>query len=138
MTFRSRCGVHGLLLGSDGRCTRCAKESDRRDSRRLLTKGIALFAGLFLVLLGLRMVILERSTAEPHAVSAARGNARLVLYTTESCPWCRKAKRWLDDRKIPYTVRDIGEDEAARDELKRLTLLRDVVLRARVRVRADA
>jgi arsenate reductase len=34
------------------------------------------------------------------------------------CTTCQKAKRWLDERKIEYTFRDIKEDNPTYDELK--------------------
>lgn len=34
------------------------------------------------------------------------------------CTTCQKAKAWLDGRNIPYTLRDIKEDNPTYDELK--------------------
>ena len=33
------------------------------------------------------------------------------------CTTCQKAKRWLDDNKIEYELRDIKEDNPSMDEL---------------------
>ena len=33
------------------------------------------------------------------------------------CTTCQKAKKWLDDNKIEYTLRDIKEDNPSFDEL---------------------
>ena len=33
------------------------------------------------------------------------------------CTTCQKAKKWLDDNKIEYELRDIKEDNPSRDEL---------------------
>ena len=33
------------------------------------------------------------------------------------CSTCKKAKRWLDEHQIPYTLRDIKEDNPTREEL---------------------
>ena len=33
------------------------------------------------------------------------------------CTTCQKAKKWLDDNKIEYTLRDIKEDNPSIDEL---------------------
>ena len=33
------------------------------------------------------------------------------------CSTCQKARRWLDEHQIPYTLRDIKEDNPTRDEL---------------------
>ena len=34
------------------------------------------------------------------------------------CSTCQKAKKWLDEKEIPYTERHIGEDNPSYDELK--------------------
>ena len=33
------------------------------------------------------------------------------------CSTCQKARRWLDEHQIPYTLRDIKEDRPTREEL---------------------
>lgn len=35
------------------------------------------------------------------------------------CTTCQKAKKWLDDHKIEYTLRDIKNDNPTFDELKK-------------------
>jgi len=48
-------------------------------------------------------------------------NARVVLYTTQSCPWCVKATRYLDSIGQEYVSWDIERDPEKLDELLRLT-----------------
>jgi len=36
-----------------------------------------------------------------------------------NCSTCQKAKKWLDERNIPYTERHIAEQNPTYDELKR-------------------
>ena len=43
------------------------------------------------------------------------------LYIKSYCPWCHKAIRWLDDRGIRYEKLDVLEDDAAMQEMKRLS-----------------
>ena len=38
------------------------------------------------------------------------------LYTLPHCPWCRKAKEYLDSHDIPYHEIDVQSDEEARQE----------------------
>ncbi len=33
-------------------------------------------------------------------------NIKLQLYTLSTCPWCRKAKAWLDDKHVVYDYVD--------------------------------
>ena len=34
------------------------------------------------------------------------------------CSTCKKAQKWLDEHQLPYTVRDIKEDNPTTDELR--------------------
>ena len=34
------------------------------------------------------------------------------------CSTCKKAQKWLDEHQLPYTVRDIKEDNPTADELR--------------------
>jgi glutaredoxin-like YruB-family protein len=40
------------------------------------------------------------------------------IYTTPTCPYCRIAKKFLDDNGIKYQEFDIVKDKAAREEMK--------------------
>ena len=42
---------------------------------------------------------------------------KLTIYTTPSCPWCAKTKEFLKQKKIPYTEKNVVEDEQAREEM---------------------
>jgi glutaredoxin len=39
---------------------------------------------------------------------------RIVLYSRPMCSWCTEAKEWMDRIGWPYTVRDVGQDPAAK------------------------
>jgi glutaredoxin 3 len=43
---------------------------------------------------------------------------QVKLYTTPTCPYCKMAKKFLDDHGIKYEEFNIVEDKAARDEMK--------------------
>jgi glutaredoxin len=56
--------------------------------------------------------------AAPAAAPAAgparlRRDAKVDLYVTAWCPYCKKARAWFDERGIRYTAYDIDADEAA-------------------------
>ena len=40
------------------------------------------------------------------------------IYTTPTCPYCKMAKKFLDDNKIKYQELNVAEDKAARKEMK--------------------
>ena len=52
--------------------------------------------------------------------------ARVELYTTQSCPFCVRAKRLLQARHIPYDEIDVGGDAELRADLVRRTGRRTV------------
>lgn len=35
------------------------------------------------------------------------------VYSTESCPWCKKLKEFLKENKVSFTEIDVGADENA-------------------------
>ena len=41
------------------------------------------------------------------------------VYSTATCPWCKKTKKLLDDNSISYQELDVGSDREARDEMVR-------------------
>jgi glutaredoxin 3 len=43
----------------------------------------------------------------------------VVLFTTKTCPYCKKAKEFLDQNKIHYTEKDVNVDQEARREMTR-------------------
>lgn len=47
-------------------------------------------------------------------IAAARGSQRIVLYTTQSCVYCHKAKAWLRAHDIPWDECDVERDAACR------------------------
>ena len=40
------------------------------------------------------------------------------IYTTPTCPYCKMAKKFLDDNGIKYQELNIVVDKAAREEMK--------------------
>lgn len=41
------------------------------------------------------------------------------VYSTPSCPWCKRAKKFLEDNSIPFKDIDVAADKAAREEMIR-------------------
>jgi len=46
---------------------------------------------------------------------------RIRLFVKPYCGWCHKATRWLDERGVNYQEIDVTADEAAFDEMIRLS-----------------
>ena len=46
---------------------------------------------------------------------------QVTVYTTPTCPWCDRTKEFLDQRKVPYVVKDVASDYEAAMEMIQLT-----------------
>jgi len=42
---------------------------------------------------------------------------QVKVYSTPTCPWCKRTKQFLDENKIPYQNFDVASDKAVRDEM---------------------
>ena len=42
----------------------------------------------------------------------------IKIYTTPTCPYCKMAKKFLNDNGIKYQELNVAEDKAARKEMK--------------------
>lgn len=54
------------------------------------------------------------------AVLKPEPGTRITIYTTDWCGVCKKAKRYMDDRKIAYSERDIEKSAQAKRDYDRL------------------
>ncbi|SDU83269.1 glutaredoxin family protein [Pseudomonas mucidolens] len=48
------------------------------------------------------------------ATEQVRANARVTLYTTDWCAYCKQIQRFLDQQGVPYTTIDIEKDAVGR------------------------
>ena len=39
------------------------------------------------------------------------------VYSTDSCPWCVKAKKYLESKNVAFEEFNVGEDMIARQEM---------------------
>jgi glutaredoxin 3 len=42
---------------------------------------------------------------------------KVTVYSTPTCPWCKKVKDWLNEHKVDFTELNVAEDNAAREEM---------------------
>jgi glutaredoxin-like YruB-family protein len=47
------------------------------------------------------------------------GMKAVKVYSTPTCPWCKKTKKFLEDNGIAYQDLNVASDRAARDEMVR-------------------
>lgn len=50
----------------------------------------------------------------------------VTVYTTPQCPWCHKAKEYLDEHGVDYEEKNVAEDREAADKMIDLTGQRSV------------
>jgi len=41
----------------------------------------------------------------------------VIVYSTQSCPWCQKVKAFLKEHKVKFTDKDVGADAKAAEEM---------------------
>ncbi|HNQ73280.1 MAG TPA: glutaredoxin family protein [Verrucomicrobiota bacterium] len=46
---------------------------------------------------------------------------KVRLFIKPYCPWCRKAREWLDARQIRYEILDVIADAAAAAEMQAIS-----------------
>jgi len=44
---------------------------------------------------------------------------KVLVYSTPTCPHCKRVKQFLDEKGIPYESIDVASDKGARDEMIR-------------------
>lgn len=62
----------------------------------------ALYAAL---VLALALLVFDRLAA--YLYLPAEDATEIVIYTTETCPYCVRLRAYLNERKVPYTDRNI-------------------------------
>ena len=112
---RPRCGEHGLFVAGDGLCSRCRRHETKHTYRVLGIAAVAIVAGV--LILSFARIVAHAMPARGVVASAPAPKGQLLVYTTSSCPHCRRAKAWLDGRGVSYVERRIDEDATARNEL---------------------
>lgn len=50
----------------------------------------------------------------------------IKVYSTPTCPWCKKVKEYLTSKGVPYTDYNVAGDKAKLDEMVNLTGQRGV------------
>jgi len=46
---------------------------------------------------------------------------KVVVFTTPTCPWCTRVKRYLTEQHVRYREVDVARDQAAAKDLVRRT-----------------
>lgn len=63
----------------------------------------------------------ERAPAQgPGSANAASGPREVIMFSTQGCGYCNKARKFLTAKKIPFTELDVEEDPAAPSRLQAL------------------
>jgi glutaredoxin-like YruB-family protein len=46
---------------------------------------------------------------------------KVVIYSTPTCPYCKRAKHYLDQKGVSYVEHNVAEDKKAAQEMMRKT-----------------
>ena len=46
---------------------------------------------------------------------------KVTIYTTPTCPWCHRAKKFLQENQVAYEEKDVASDHDARHEMIRIS-----------------
>jgi glutaredoxin len=68
--------------------------------------------------------LIAGAPSSPAATSSAvapRGPLHVTVYTMSSCPYCKKAERFLKARGVPFEERDVEASETNAREARRLS-----------------
>ncbi|MBI2146188.1 glutathione S-transferase N-terminal domain-containing protein, partial [Candidatus Woesearchaeota archaeon] len=41
----------------------------------------------------------------------------ILIYTTPTCPWCRKTKEFLKSKKLKYTEKNVASNQKTQQEM---------------------
>ena len=52
--------------------------------------------------------------------------AKIIIYTTETCPYCVRAKALLRFKQVAFDEIDVSRDQSLQDEVRRLSGRRTV------------
>ncbi|MBS3080230.1 glutaredoxin family protein [Candidatus Pacearchaeota archaeon] len=42
---------------------------------------------------------------------------KIIIYGTDSCPWCHKAREFMKEHKVKFTDKNVGEDRKVAEEM---------------------
>ena len=57
----------------------------------------------------------KKSTKSSPKISS--GKRRVIVYSTKTCPWCKKVKEFLKANKVSFTNKDVGSSKKSADEM---------------------
>ena len=43
--------------------------------------------------------------------------SKVTVYSTPTCPWCKKVKEYLSEKKVNFIEVNVAEDDKAREEM---------------------
>lgn len=47
--------------------------------------------------------------------------SKVVLFTTSTCSWCRRAKRYFKEKRVPFKEVNVERDERAARDIQKKT-----------------
>ncbi len=63
-----------------------------------------------------KVKVSSKKSTKPSAKKSS-GKRRVIVYSTKTCPWCKKVKEFLKTNKVSFTNKDVGSNSAAAQEM---------------------
>ncbi len=97
-----------------------------------MTRSITTVLFTLVILFALNCQAAEVKEAQPSPAAAtqavAKSYPKIVLYSTVWCAPCKEAKQYFTKNKIPFTVKDVEDDDKAMQEMLKKYKVRGVPL----------
>jgi len=58
----------------------------------------------------------SKKSTKPSAKTSS-GKRRVIIYSTKTCPWCKKTKEFLKANKVSFTTKDVGSSKKNAQEM---------------------
>jgi len=66
-------------------------------------------------------LLVDPEPSSAHSGDSEKKVKRIVVYTSDSCPWCNKAKDYLKGLKIPFKEVNVSRNQAEAEKLVKRT-----------------
>ena len=60
---------------------------------------------------------MAKKKVKKKAVKKTAKKSRVIVYSTPTCPWCKKAKEFLQQHKVAFKDFDVSADSKAKAEM---------------------
>ena len=59
----------------------------------------------------------SKTVSKKPSSNKSSGKKRVIVYSTKTCPWCKKTKEFLKANKVSFTTKDVGSSKKNAQEM---------------------